>query len=188
MILCYKPEVSTNIPKIMDRKSENQLFLKAGSAFDYLKLAIQTFERYLDAKEKEATTDYYKARNFLRDGEKSCEETLREAKKLLGPLPSYSTAVFEKWRSDFISEHRIQVETQEYNDLKEVLVKNEQLGQWIAPLDIERLLAKNFENQRSGKRNPANIKVRIILDRLQELRRLAGDLKKRAMAKLQATG
>ena len=170
----------------MDKKAENQLTLKAGSAFDYLKMAVQTFERYLNAGGPEATPDYYKARNFLRDGEKFFEEALKEAKKLLGPLPPYSSAVFEKWRTDFLSEHRIQVEAQELNSLKDELTKNDQLGQWIDPGDIERLLAKNYEAQKSGKRKLANIKVRIILDRLWELRVLADGLKKKAMAKLQA--
>jgi hypothetical protein len=170
----------------MNRKAENQLFFKAGSAFDHLNRAVQTFERYLNTAGQEAQSDYYKARNFLRDGEKFYEEAFKEAKRLLGPLPPYSSADFEKWRSDFLSEHRIQVDTQEYNDLKEELARNEQLGQWIASGDIERLLAKNYEPQKSGKRKLANIKVRIILDRLSELRGLADDLRKKAMAKLQA--
>lgn len=170
----------------MNKKLENQLYFKAGSAFDHLKLAVQTFESYLNKKGQEATPDYYKARNFLRDGERLCEETFKEAKRLLGPLPPYSSADFEKWRTDFLSEHRIQIDTQEYNDLREELARNEQLGQWIARDDIERLLAKNYENQKSGKRKLANIKVRIILDRLKELLNEAGDLKNKAMVKLQS--
>lgn len=170
----------------MNKKIENQLYFKAGIAFDHLKLAIQTFETYLNTARQEATPDYYKARNFLRDGEKFYEETLKEAKKLLGPLPLYSSADFEKWRADFLSRHRIKVDAQEFDPLKEELSRNEQLGQWIAPEDIERLLAKDYEAQKSGKRKLANIKIRIILDRLQELLGQAGDLKKKAMVKLQS--
>jgi hypothetical protein len=172
----------------MNKKAENQLYFKAGIAFDHLKRAVEAFESYLNASWQEASSDYYKARNFLRDGEKFYGETLQEAKRLLGPPPAYSSADFEKWRSNFLSEHRIQVEAQEFNDLKEELVRNGQLGQWIGLEDTERLLAKDYEAQRSGKRKLANIKVRIILDRLQELLTQAGDLKKQAMAKLQAGG
>lgn len=170
----------------MNKKIENQLYFKAGIAFDHLKLAIQTFETYLNTVGQEATPDYYKARNFLRDGEKFYEETLKEAKRLLGPLPLYSSADFEKWRTDFLSRHRIKVDVQEFDPLKEELARNGQLGQWIAPEDIERLLAKDYEAQKSGKRKLVNIKVRIILDRLQELLGQAGDLKKKTMLKLQS--
>ncbi|MFZ2053605.1 MAG: hypothetical protein WAU81_05350 [Candidatus Aminicenantales bacterium] len=172
----------------MNKKAENQLYFKAGTAFDHLKLAIQTFETYLNKTGPEGTPEYYKARNFLRDGEKFYKEALKEAKKLLGPLPPYSSAEFEKWRTDFLSRHRIRVEAQELNDLKEELARNGQLGPWIAVEDIERLLAKDYEAQKTGKRKLANIKVRIILDRLQELLGQAGDLKNKAMAKLQSGG
>jgi hypothetical protein len=172
----------------MNKKAENQLYFKAGIAFDHLKRSVQAFESYLNATGQEADSDYYKARNFLRDGEKFYAETLKEAKRLLGPPPAYSSAVFEKWRSDFLSEHRIRVEAQELNDLREELIRNGQMEQWIGLEDIERLLAKDYEAQKSGKRKLANIKVRIILDRLQELLGQAGDLKKQAMAKLQASG
>ncbi len=172
----------------MNKKVENQLYFKAGSAFDHMKLAVQTFESYLKKEGQEATPEYYRARNFLRDGEKLCEEALKEAKKLLGPLPPYSSSDFEKWRTNFLSEHRIQVDTQEYDGLKEELARNEHLGRWMAPQDIERLLAKNYAAQKSGKRKLANIKVRIILDRLQELLGQAGELKNKAMAKLQSGG
>ncbi len=170
----------------MNKKVENQLYFKAGIAFDHLKRAVQTFETYLNSSGQEASPDYYKARNFLRDGEKFYEETLKEAKRLLGPLPPYSSADFEKWRSDFLNQHHIQVTSQELDALKEELARNEQIGQWIALEDIERLLAKDYEAQKSGKRRLANIKVRIILDRLQELLAQAGDLKKQAMANHQS--
>ena len=171
---------------IAERKTENQLYFKAGNAFDYLKLSIQSFETYLRAPGPEATPEYYKARNFLRDGEKYFAEGLKEAKKLLGPLPPYASAEYEKWRTEFLSQHGIRVEAGELNSLKEELSRNEQLGQWLPPEDMERLLARNFEAQKSGKRKLANIKVRIILDRLQELLDKANGLKTEAMAKLQS--
>ncbi|MGB7294425.1 MAG: hypothetical protein WBC70_02465 [Candidatus Aminicenantales bacterium] len=170
----------------IDKKAENQLYFKAGIAFDHLRLAIQAFEKYLQKAGPEATPDYYKARNFLRDGEKFHQEALKEAKRLLGPLPPYASADFEKWRSDFLSRHRIQVDAGEFDALKEELARNGQLDQWIAPDDIKRLLAKNYDVQKTGKRKLSNIKVRIILDRLQELLDQANGLKKKAMTKLQS--
>jgi hypothetical protein len=54
--------------------------------------------------------------------------------------------------------------------------------------DIERLLAENFHPQQTGKRKLANIKIRIVLDRIQELISRAAALRKSAMEKLQAGG
>ncbi len=170
----------------MEKKTENQLYFKAAYAFDHVKLAIETFETYLQAEDPSSTAEYYKARNFLRDGEQFYEETLKEAKKLLGPLPPYSSAVYEKWRTDFLSQHRIQVEGQELNAIKEELLVNSHLAGWLSPEDIDRLLAREYEAQKGGRRKLANIKIRIILDRLQELLGQANALKKRAMAKLQS--
>jgi len=171
---------------MVNSKIENQLYLKAGQAFDSLKLAVKTFESFLANEGPASTPDYYKARNYLRDAEKFYEEAFNEARKLLGPLPAYATSEFEKWRSDFLSQHKILVESQEFAALKEELVQNGQLVRWIESPDLERLLAKDYEAQKTGKRKMANIKVRIILDRLQELLDQANDLKKRAMEKLQS--
>src|SRR4030043_2191689 len=166
-------------------KVENQLYFKAGMAFDALKSAIRTFELYLQNVTPDAAPYYYKARNYLRDAEKFYKEAFNEAKKLLGPLPAYASAEFEKWRSDFLSQHKILVKSQEFAALKEELIQNGQLVRWIESPDLERLLTKDYEAQKTGQRKMANIKVRILLDRLQELLTQANDLKKRAMEKLQ---
>jgi hypothetical protein len=169
-------------------KVENLLYFKAGLAFDSFKQALKAFEVYLASPGAGATPEYYKARNYLRDGDKFYEETFAEAKKLLGPLPPYASSEFEKWRGDFLSQHKILVESQEFDALKAELSQNGQLVRWIDSPDLERLLARDYEAQKTGKRKMANIKVRIMLDRLQELAGQAGGLKKRAQEKLQSGG
>jgi hypothetical protein len=170
---------------MVNGKIENLLYFKAGLAFDSFKLAIKTFESFLANTGPASTPDYYKARNYLRDADKFYEEAFAEAKKLLGPLPPYATSEFEKWRSDFLSQHKILVESQEFAALKEELVQNGQLVRWIESPDLERLLAKDYEAQKTGRRKMANIKVRIMLDRLHELAAQANDLKKKAQERLQ---
>jgi hypothetical protein len=167
-------------------KFENQLYFKAGQAFDTYKQAVKAFELFLAGAGQAASPEYYKARNYLRDAEKFYAEAFSEARKLLGPLPPYSSAEFEKWRSDFIIQHNILVKSEEFAALKEELLQNGQLVRWIDSPDLERLLAKHYDAQKTGKRKMANIKVRIILDRLQELAVQAGALKKRAQDKLQS--
>lgn len=169
----------------MNNKIENQLYFKADLAFDSFKLAIKTFESFLATAGPGSTPDYYKARTYLRDAHKFYEETFAESKKLLGPLPPYASPEFEKWRSDFLGQHKILVGSQEFAALKEELAQNGQIVRWIESPDLERLLAKDYEAQKTGKRKIANIKVRIILDRLQELLAQANELKKRAQEKLQ---
>lgn len=172
----------------MNRKIENLLYFRASDCFDSLKLAIQTFEDFFKEGVAAASPSYYKARNYLRDAEKFYQETFKEAKRLLCPLPPYASAEFEKWRIEFLSQHNILTASQELNGMKEELFNNGYLNQWMSKEDIERLLLKNFDAQKSGKRKLANIKVRIILDRLNELIVQAQQLKKKAMEKLQTAG
>jgi hypothetical protein len=171
---------------MIENKVEDQLHFKAGLAFDSVTLAIRTFESFLGSDGPPSSAEYYKARNYLRDAEKFTQATFEEARKLLGPLPPYASPDFEKWRSDFLARHKILVESQEFDALKEELARNGQLLRWIEAPELERLLSKHYEAQKTGQRKMAGIKVRILLDRLHELLTRAGELKKRAQVKLQS--
>jgi predicted MPP superfamily phosphohydrolase len=169
---------------MINTKIENQLYFKASRCIDSLKLAVGTFERYLKPEVAADSPDYYKARNYLREAETSFEGTLSEAKRLLGPLPAYAAADFEKWRSEFLNRHKIVAESIELNSLREELLRDEHLARWLAPEDVERLLLKNFEPQTKGKRRLANIKVRVVLDGLSMLLYRARELQKSSMEKM----
>lgn len=171
---------------MIDTRVEDQFHFKAGLSFDSFALAIKTFESFLNREGTPSSAEYYRARNYLRDAEKFYKATFDEARKLLGPLPPYASPDFEKWRSDFLARHKILVESQEFNSLKQELVQGGQLLRWIESPELDRLLVKHYEAQKSGQRKLANIKVRILLDRLQELLIQAGELKRRAQQKLQS--
>jgi hypothetical protein len=172
----------------MSKKIENLLYLRAANCFDHLGLARTAFGEFLEGSGPEAMSNYYRARNFLRDAEGDYAEAVKEAKRLVGPLPHYSVREFEKWRSDFLSQYRILAESQEIGALKDELEKNGLVNQYMSPEDVDRLLAKNYETQRTGKRKLANIKVRIILDRLGEIMKEVRELAKQARDKFQAGG
>lgn len=172
----------------MNKKAENQLYFKASDSFNSLKLAVKTFEDFMKEGVAAASPGYYKARNYLRDAEKFYQETFKEAKRLLGPIPLYTSSDFEKRREEFLSQHNILAASQGLNAMKEELTGNGYLNQWMSKEDIERLLLKNFDAQKSGKRKLANIKVRILLDKLNELLSEAQQLRKKAMEKLQTGG
>jgi hypothetical protein len=172
----------------MSKKVENLLYFRASDCFDTLRLAIQTFEGYLQESSAAASHDYYKARNYLRDAEKFYQEAFKEAKRLLGPSPLYASAEFEKWRGEFLGQHKILAASQEVGAVKTELLDDEYLNLWMSKEDIDRLLLKNFDAQQTGKRKLSNIKIRILLDKLNELFVEAQQLKKKAMDKFQSTG
>ena len=172
----------------MNKKIENLLYFRVSDCFGSLKLAVQTFEDYLKSASAAPSPEYYKARNYLRDGEKFYEESLKEAKRLLGPLPPHSGPDVEKWRMEYLEQHRILAFSKELEDMKAEILNDEYLKQWMSRDDIERLLAKDFEAQRTGKRRLANIKVRILLDKLTELLAQAKELNKKAMDKFKTAG
>jgi tetratricopeptide (TPR) repeat protein len=172
----------------MNKKVENLLYLRASDCLGSLKLAIEAFEDFLEAGSAAAGPVYYKARNYLRDGQKFYDEAFKEAKRLLGPLPPYASSEFEKWRAEFLSTHSILTSSEEREEIKNELLSNGFLAQWISADDIDRLLSKHYETQKTGKRKLANIKVRIVLERMNELITQAQNLKKKAMEKIQPGG
>jgi hypothetical protein len=129
------------------------------------------------------TADYYKARNVLRDADGFFKETLKNAKKLLGPIPAYTSDDYQKWRDELLEEFRILAMSHEYEDLKSELFRDEFLREWMDEQSIERLLKKHFQTQQAGKRKLSNIKVRMILDRLEDLMNHAKDMNKQAVEK-----
>jgi hypothetical protein len=150
-----------------------------------LNLAVETFKNFLKEDVPPTSPEYYRARNFMRDAEKFHQETFKEAKRLLGPLPAYSSSDTEKWRTEYLTQHKILTESRELEAMRMELLKDEYLKQRMSKGDIERLLLKNFARQGAGKRKLANVKVRLLLDRLNELLEEARELKKRVMVKFQ---
>jgi hypothetical protein len=172
----------------MSKKIENLLYLKAANCFDLISLAQASFAEFLADLGTEALPKYYRARNYLRDAESAYNEAFKEAKRLVGPLPAYSTPEFEKWRNEFVINHSIIAAGQDFNCLKDELLKDSLVSQYMSPEDAERLLAKNYEAQRSGKRKLANLKVRILFDRLGEMINAARGQAKLARDKFQTGG
>lgn len=165
---------------------DNLLYVKAESCFDLLSLAQAAFVDFLKDPGAEATPKYYRARNYIRDAEAAYNEAFKEAKRLVGPLPPYSSPEFEKWRSEFVTQYSITAASQDLEGLKDELTKDPLISQYLGPGDVDRLLAKNYEAQRSGKRKLANLKVRILFDRLGELMAAVHALARQAREKFQA--
>jgi len=170
----------------ISKKIENLLYVKAGSCFDLISLAQAAFVEFLKEPGTESQPKYYRARNYLRDAENAYNEAFKEAKRLVGPLPPYSSPEFERWRTEFVTQHSILAGGQDLNALKEELLKDGLVSQYIGPGDVDRLLSKNFETQRTGKRKLENLKVRIFFDKLGESMKATHGLAREAREKFQA--
>ncbi len=169
----------------MPLDSENLIYQKASKCWECVNKAVAIFDKLLSDEGDFNTPNYYKARNLLKDADGFLKEALKYAKKLLGPTPAYATGNYLKWRDELLEEFHILAMSQEFEDLRSELLEDEFLRKWMDQERIETLLKKNFQTQQSGKRKLSNIKVRIILDRLEELINKAKELNKRAVQKQQ---
>ena len=165
----------------MQKGTENLIYQKASKCWEYVNKAIEMLDNLLREEGAINSPDYYKARNVLRDAESFLKEAVDNAKKLLGPTPPYASEDYQKWRDELLEEFHILAMSREYEDLRSELLADAFLCEWMDEESIEGYLKKHFQQQQSGKRKLSNIKVRIILDRLEELIGHAQELNKQAM-------
>ena len=169
----------------MPIQAEREIFIVADRCFDLLNKSIQIFQAYLQEGHPAGDPEYYRARNFFKEGKSFFEETLKDAKKLLGPIPSYAAKEYEQWRTRTLEDNKIIALGQNLEDLKNELAADEFIKKWFKEGDIAGYLAIHYENQKSGKRKLANIKIRMLLDKLSVLLTQALELQKNAQQKQQ---
>jgi hypothetical protein len=153
----------------MQVQVEREIYIRASRSFAVLTEAIQMFRGYLESHVLSTAPEYYKARNLLKEGKAFYDQTIQDAKKLLGPVPIYAAKDFEKWRSQVLVENKIIVQGETLEDLRLELTADDFVKTIMRPEDVETYLQANYETQRSGKRKLANIKMRMVLDKLAGL-------------------
>jgi hypothetical protein len=169
----------------MQVQIEREIYIRASRAFSVLSEAITIFQTYLEPTVAANAAHYYKARNLLKEGKAYHDQTLQDAKKLLGPIPIYAAKDFEKWRAEALVQNKIVVQGKTEEDLLQELVNDEFLKTIMGPEEIGGYVSANFETQRSGKRKLENIKIRMVLDRLAGLARAGQELQQKAQRKQQ---
>ncbi len=169
----------------MQVQVEREIYIRASRSFTVLSDAIRSFRGYLEPQVPAGAPEYYRARNLLKEGKAFYDQTLQDAKKLLGPIPIYAAKDFEKWRSQVLIENKIIVLGQTQEELRLELENDDFLKSIMRPGDVEQYLQAHFETQRSGKRKLANIKIRMALDRLAGLVAEGQELQKTAQRKQQ---
>lgn len=145
------------------------LFLHAAKSHSLLQKAIAIFDVYLQTPLPPKSPEYYQARNFLREGKRLFDATLKKARLLLGPASLYSSQDVEEQRVQFLIENKIIVQGLTLSSLQEELTRDEFLNTIYSPEEIAAYLESHYISQSSGKRKLANIKMRMILDKLKAL-------------------
>jgi hypothetical protein len=169
----------------MQVQVEREIFIRASRSFSLLSEAIQLFKGYLEPATASQDPEYYRARNFLKEGKAFYDQTVQDAKKLLGPIPIYAAKDFEAWRAQALFENKIVVKGQTAEELRAELAGDEFLRTMMRPEEILASLDSHFEAQKSGKRKLANIKIRMALDKLAELVAKGQELQMTAQRKQQ---
>lgn len=169
----------------MQVQVEREIFIRAGRSFAILSEAIQMFRGYLESNVTTNAPEYYRARNLLKEGKAFYDQSLQDAKKLLGPIPIYAAKDFEAWRARALVENKIVVQGQSVEELQAELAADDFIKSIMSPAEIAVYLQARFETQRSGKRKLANIKIRMALDKLAGLVAEGQELQKTAQRKQQ---
>jgi hypothetical protein len=169
----------------MQVQIEREIYIRASRSFAVLTDSIRLFRTYLEPTTTAQASEYYRARNFLKEGKAFFDQTLADAKKLLGPIPIYAAKDFEAWRAQALVENKLVVQGQTPEELRAELLADEFLGTIMRPEEIGAYLDAHYETQKSGKRKLANIKIRMALDKLASLVVEAQELQKTAQRKQQ---
>ncbi len=169
----------------MQVQIEREIFIRLSRSFALLSEAIQGFRSYLQNTISATDPEYYRARNFLKEGKAFYEQSLQDAKKLLGPIPIYAAKDFAGWRSQILSENKIVVTGQTFEELQAELAVDDFVKTMMSPEEVEVYLKACYDKQKSGKRRLANIKIRMVLDKLDSLLLEGQELQKTAQRKQQ---
>lgn len=169
------------------RQMDFNFEVKLKSAYEALSQAVSLFKLYLDEKTPASGSEYYRAKSLLREGKLFFDEVLKEAKKLLGPLPPYSTPEYAKWREETAKDMKLALKDKvDYEEIKNLLLSDPCLPRLFSPEELEIYLKKFYEDQKKGQRKLENLKCRIAIARLDDLIREAEELLKQAQKKLQS--
>ncbi len=162
--------------------------VKIKSAYEALSQSVNLFQIYLNDKTPASATEYYRAKSLLKEGKLFFEEALKEAKKLVGPLPPYSTPEYEHWREETAKDVKLILgDKVDYEEIKKMMLLDSCLPRLFSPEELESYLARYYEDQQKGKRKLENLKCRLAIARLDDLIHQGEELLLQAQKKLQAS-
>lgn len=169
----------------MQVQIERDIYIRGARCFELLTKSIETFRDYLGGKTPPNDPEYYRARNLFKEGKGFFDQTLADAKKLLGPIPVYAPKDFEQLRSRLLVENKIVVQGRTLEDLTAELQGDDFIKAIMTPAEVAGYVQVHFTAQSSGKRKLQNIKIRMALDKLAALAAECLELQKKAQQKEQ---
>jgi hypothetical protein len=169
----------------MQVQIERDIYIRATRCFELLKMSLRTFREYLEERVPSNDPEYYRARNLLKEGKAFFDQTVQDAKKLLGPIPVYAPKDFEEMRSRLLVENKIVVQGRTLEDLIAELQNDDLVKAIMSAGEVEEYLRTRFEAQKTGKRKLQNIKIRMTLDKLAAVLAEGQELQKSAQRKQQ---
>jgi len=169
----------------MPREQEAHIFPNVQKSLESLDESIRLFENYLREDTAVSPGDYYRARNLAKEGEAAFQEALKNAKKLMGPMPQYTSEEFRAWRTEFLEKHNILAHCQDLEACRLEFKQDPFLNKIMSEEEILALLNLHFHSQQEGNRKLANLKARVILDKLSEMLIHVKELQKHALVKQQ---
>ena len=162
--------------------------VKVKSAYEALSQSVNLFRTYLKDETPASASEYYRAKSLLKEGRLFFEEVLKEAKKLLGPLPPYSTPEYAKWREETARDLKLALgDKVDYEEVKKLIFSDSCLPRLFTPDELENYLKRFYEDQQKGNRKLENLKCRMAIARLDDLIQEAEELLKQAQKKLQSS-
>ncbi|MGB9836116.1 MAG: hypothetical protein ACPLRX_05200 [Candidatus Saccharicenans sp.] len=162
--------------------------VKVKSAHEALSQSVSLFKTYLKENTPATASEYYRAKSLLREGKLFFEEVLKEARKLLGPLPPYATPEYIRWREETSRELKLALkDSVDYDEIKKILQQDPAVPRLFGPEELDQYLQKYYEDQKKGNRKLENLKCRLLIAKLDDLIHQAEELYKEAQKKLQAS-
>ena len=164
---------------------EREIYIRAYRSYELLRQAGQVFQDYLEDKIPANDPSYYRARHLLKEGKAFFDQTIADAKKLLGPVPIYAVGDFSEWRARVLEDNKIVVHGETPETLQEELTKDDFIQSIMPAEEVVAYIQNRFETQRSGKRKLIHMKMRMIIDKLAGLLLEDQEILKKAQRKQQ---
>jgi hypothetical protein len=120
------------------------IFLKAKKSLEKMNESLRLFKEFIEEGKTQDLKRYYLARTFLKEGQKYCEEVIKDAKKFLGPLPAYLSKEIVEARTQLLKATKVVALSQDYEGLVAELLEDEILKSFMSPEEINGFLKENF--------------------------------------------
>ena len=168
----------------MNENEKTKTFLRVDESIKTLNLAIKVFQEYLSERTSSDPEKYYQAHKLYEQSTTLYKEALKEISEMTGTMPPNASPGFIKWKESFRKESGIITESKEFVTLKSELHNDDFLRRYFTAEEIEVLLMKHYETQKTGQRKLSNIKARLIIDKIQNLMTEAETLDTKSKEKL----